>query len=100
MGVEVRTITEDELEAWAAAMTRGFMRASVPEGDLEYRRSQIRGRSIVGRVRRHVGGRDAEVVRDSADAAWRRFGDVGCAHRGDRHSDASSAGTAHSHARR
>ncbi len=60
MGVEVRTITEDELKAWGEAMTRGFMRAAVPEGDYEFRRgatdldrawAAFDGTSIVGTLR-------------------------------------------------
>ena len=60
MGVEVRTITDDELKAWGDAMTHGFMRASVPEGDYEFRRGMSHpdrnwaafdGTSIVGTLR-------------------------------------------------
>ena len=60
MGVEVRTITDDELKAWCATMTHGFMRASVPEGDLEFRRGHTEldrswaafdGTSVVGTLR-------------------------------------------------
>ncbi|HTN81822.1 MAG TPA: GNAT family N-acetyltransferase [Acidimicrobiales bacterium] len=60
MGVEVRTITEDELPAWGVALTRGFMHVSAPEGDAEFRR-QMRhndrnwaafdGTAIVGTLR-------------------------------------------------
>ncbi len=60
MGVEVRTITDDELEAWGASMTHGFMRAAVPEGDTEFRRGNVEfdrswgafdGTSVVGTLR-------------------------------------------------
>ena len=71
MGVEVRTITEDELEAWGRSMARGFMHVSPAEGDHEFRRGHtdldrawaaFDGTSVVGTL---------AVVPDSADAAWR-----------------------------
>ena len=60
MGVEVRTITEDELEAWGTSMARGFMRVSPAEGDHEFRRGHTEldrawaafdGTSVVGTLR-------------------------------------------------
>ncbi len=60
MGVEVRTITEDELEAWGTSMARGFMRPSPAEGDHEFRRGHTEldrawaafdGTSVVGTLR-------------------------------------------------
>ena len=60
MGVEVRTITEDELEAWGRSMARGFMHVSPAEGDHEFRRGHtdldrawaaFDGTSVVGTLR-------------------------------------------------
>jgi predicted acetyltransferase len=60
MGVEVRTITEDELDAWGVSMTHGFMNASVAEGEAEFRRGMSHpdrnwgafdGSAIVGTLR-------------------------------------------------
>jgi predicted acetyltransferase len=60
MGVEVRTITEDELEAWGRSMARGFMHVSPAEGDHEFRRGHTEldrawaafdGTSVVGTLR-------------------------------------------------
>lgn len=39
-GIEIRVITEDQLGAWGAAVSIGFMRAGLPEG-LEFRRLRL-----------------------------------------------------------
>ncbi len=60
MGVEVRTITEDEIDPWSAAMAHGFLHASVAEGDADFRRGHMDldrtwaafdGSSVVGTLR-------------------------------------------------